>query len=153
MYLCVYFFLKQESRNVIKKKQQILHGEGVLCQSLPSVLTEMISFESPQYFFYFYQPDSPLHDYCRSVIQQIGRNVCVFTFGFGTDHDADMLRSIADAGNGLYYFLDDVDSIPESFCDCLGGLLSVAAQVKRDIVAGFLTRTFERGGGGGGIDY
>ena len=40
-----------------------------------------------------------------------------------------MLKSVAEAGSGLFYYLDNSDSIPESFCDCLGGLLSVAAQV------------------------
>ena len=39
-----------------------------------------------------------------------------------------MLKAIATAGNGMYYYVDNSDTIPESFCDCLGGLLSVAAQ-------------------------
>ena len=47
------------------------------------------------------------------------------------EHDADLLHAVADAGNGLFYYIDNSDSIPESFCDCLGGLLSVAAQVYR----------------------
>lgn len=65
----------------------------------------------------------------RSLLGQIGRQACVFTFGFGAEHDADLLRAVAEAGNGLFYYIDDTDSIPESYCDCLGGLLSVAAQV------------------------
>ena len=68
---------------------------------------------------------------CRSLLGQIGRQACVFTFGFGAEHDADLLHAVADAGNGLFYYIDNSDSIPESFCDCLGGLLSVAAQVSR----------------------
>ena len=67
----------------------------------------------------------------RSLLGQIGRQACVFTFGFGVEHDADLLHAVADAGNGLFYYIDNSDSIPESFCDCLGGLLSVAAQVRR----------------------
>ena len=67
--------------------------------------------------------------YCRSLLGQINRQACVFTFGYGSEHDADSLHAIADAGNGLFYYIDNSDSIPESFCDCLGGLLSVAAQV------------------------
>lgn len=63
-----------------------------------------------------------------SVLRQIGRQCSVFTFGFGSEHDAGMLKAIASAGNGLYYYVDNSDAIPESFCDCLGGLLSVAAQ-------------------------
>eukprot|EP01012_Entosiphon_sulcatum_P025558 TRINITY_DN30891_c0_g1_i1.p1 TRINITY_DN30891_c0_g1~~TRINITY_DN30891_c0_g1_i1.p1 ORF type:complete len:711 (+),score=104.54 TRINITY_DN30891_c0_g1_i1:20-2152(+) len=52
----------------------------------------------------------------------------IFTFGFGTDHDPNMLRAISDAGNGMYYFIDKEESIPNSFTDCLGGLLSVVAK-------------------------
>ena len=64
------------------------------------------------------------------MLGQIGRQACVFTFGYGAEHDADLLHAVAEAGNGLFYYIDNADNIPESFCDCLGGLLSVAAQVK-----------------------
>ena len=67
----------------------------------------------------------------RSLLDQIGRQCCVFTMGYGSDHDSEMLHHIADAGNGLYYYIENKDNIPESFCDCLGGLLSVTAQVCR----------------------
>ena len=63
------------------------------------------------------------------MLSQIGRQTCVFTFGYGSEHDAGMLRAVADAGSGLFYYIDNVDCIPDSFCDCLGGLLSVSAQV------------------------
>lgn len=66
------------------------------------------------------------------MLAQIGRQTCVFTFGYGSEHDASMLRMIADAGSGLFYYIDNVDCIPDSFCDCLGGLLSVSAQVMHD---------------------
>jgi len=52
----------------------------------------------------------------------------VFTFGFGEDHDAEMLRTIADVGEGLYYYIENKEAIPQTFADCLGGLLSVVAQ-------------------------
>merc|ERR1711907_210208 len=43
----------------------------------------------------------------------------VFTFGFGSDHDAEMLRGIADEGNGLYYYIENKEAIPGTFADCL----------------------------------
>merc|ERR1712013_818779 len=52
----------------------------------------------------------------------------VYTFGFGEDHDANMLKSISDAGNGMYYFIETEDKIGESFAHCLGGLASTVAQ-------------------------
>jgi len=52
----------------------------------------------------------------------------VHTFGFGSDHDANMLKGIADKGTGTYFFLQTKDDIPDAFADCLGGLLSVVGQ-------------------------
>jgi uncharacterized protein YegL len=55
-------------------------------------------------------------------------NVSIFTFGYGSDHNAEMLRSISEVGNGVYYFVQNVDGVKLAFADCLGGLLSVVAQ-------------------------
>merc|ERR1712000_197036 len=52
----------------------------------------------------------------------------VNTFGFGSDHDAKMLKDLSDAAEGMYYFIENEDSIATAFADCLGGLLSVVAQ-------------------------
>jgi hypothetical protein len=52
----------------------------------------------------------------------------VYTFGFGSDHDSNLLEAISRQGGGVYYFIDSTDKIPESFADCLGGLLSVVGQ-------------------------
>jgi len=54
--------------------------------------------------------------------------ISVFTFGFGADHNEDMLREVAQAADGLYYYVDKVDAIQDAFADCLGGLVSVVAQ-------------------------
>lgn len=62
------------------------------------------------------------------------------TFGFGTDHDATLLKKIADHGQGMYYYINSTPSIAEAYADCLGGLLSVVGQ---DIRV-----TFEAIGGG-----
>ena len=35
----------------------------------------------------------------------------VYTFGFGDDHDPDMLKAISDAGNGMYYFIENEDKV------------------------------------------
>ncbi|KAL0480462.1 inter-alpha-trypsin inhibitor heavy chain H3 [Acrasis kona] len=61
-------------------------------------------------------------------LMTMNKPVSVFTFGFGSDHDANMLRSVAEAGNGLYYYVQKTDEIAQAFSDCLGGLLSVTAQ-------------------------
>ena len=52
----------------------------------------------------------------------------VYTFGYGSDHSANMLKEISQAGNGVYFFIDTNEKIPESFADCLGGVLSTVGQ-------------------------
>lgn len=52
----------------------------------------------------------------------------VYTFGFGADHNAELLKEISDAKNGVYYFIDTAEKVPESFANCLGGLLSTVGQ-------------------------
>lgn len=53
----------------------------------------------------------------------------VFSFGYGPDHNADLLRAVADKGNnGQYYFVETNEDVAQAFADCLGGLTSVAGQ-------------------------
>lgn len=39
-----------------------------------------------------------------------------------------MLKAISDHSQGVYYFVEHKDQIPEAFGDCIGGLLSVVGQ-------------------------
>jgi uncharacterized protein YegL/soluble cytochrome b562 len=64
----------------------------------------------------------------RQMDKKNVKGCTVFTFGVGQDHDGKMLRTLAENGHGLYYFLKDPENIPVSFADCLGGLSSVVAQ-------------------------
>ncbi|CAB3982076.1 Hypothetical predicted protein [Paramuricea clavata] len=52
----------------------------------------------------------------------------VYTFGFGSDHDPDLLKAISDAANGMYYFIENEEQISESFGHCFGGLVSTLGQ-------------------------
>ena len=59
------------------------------------------------------------------------RSRAVFTFGFGTDHDARVLSALAQAGRGRYYYIDTLSTIGPAFADCLGGLMAIGAQDAR----------------------
>ncbi|KAI6685809.1 hypothetical protein NL676_031722 [Syzygium grande] len=66
-----------------------------------------------------------------------GLQIPVHTFGFGTDHDAAMMHSIAEASGGTFSFIEAEDVIQDAFAQCIGGLLSVVVQelqVKVDCV-------------------
>jgi len=49
------------------------------------------------------------------------------TFGFGSNHNSDLLEKLAWRFDGMYYFVTDTDAINESFATCLGGLMSTVA--------------------------
>lgn len=50
------------------------------------------------------------------------------TFGFGSDHNADLLQSLAEVGEGIYSYVENQEKIAESFGEALGGLLSTTHQ-------------------------
>ena len=49
----------------------------------------------------------------------------ISTFGFGKDHDANVMREIAKNNGGNFYFIDNLQSIDECFVDAMGILFSV----------------------------
>ncbi|CAN6282922.1 unnamed protein product [Urochloa humidicola] len=63
------------------------------------------------------------------------RSAPVHTFGFGTDHDAAAMHTIAEATGGTFSFVEDEAAIQDAFAQCIGGLLSVAVQELRVHVA------------------
>ena len=56
------------------------------------------------------------------------KGVSISTFGFGADHNPELLQSMANAGGGNYYFIENADQISSSFAQELGGLISCYAQ-------------------------
>jgi hypothetical protein len=40
-----------------------------------------------------------------SALAAADEPVSVHTFGFGADHDSRLLQAVAEAGNGMYYFI------------------------------------------------
>ncbi|XP_074300393.1 E3 ubiquitin-protein ligase WAV3-like [Silene latifolia] len=52
----------------------------------------------------------------------------VYTFGFGSDHDASALHAISDGSGGTFSYIEAIEVIQDAFAQCLGGLLSVVAQ-------------------------
>lgn len=55
--------------------------------------------------------------------------ISIHCFGYGTDHDREMLRDISQTTEGgSYYFVDNDSNVLSAFGDALGGILSVVAQ-------------------------
>ena len=62
-----------------------------------------------------------------AIQSQIGdKNVPIYSMGYGPSHNSELLTTLS--GNGAYYFIDHIDTIPNTFGKCIGGLLSIVAQ-------------------------
>ncbi|MBL7066531.1 MAG: VWA domain-containing protein [Candidatus Marinimicrobia bacterium] len=59
---------------------------------------------------------------------KISKGMSISTFGVGADFDEDLMLSLAEHGNGNYYFIGSPDQIPTIFSREMTGLLAVAAQ-------------------------
>ena len=53
--------------------------------------------------------------------------VSLHSFGFSQGHNPELMTRVAEAGNGVFYYVPSGDKIGDVFADCLGGLLSVIA--------------------------
>ncbi|KAG2453974.1 hypothetical protein HYH02_001020 [Chlamydomonas schloesseri] len=87
---------------------------------------------------------------CLEAMQRCAnQHVTVHTFGFGIGHSVDMLRGVADAQSGVYYYVSCAEDIPTGFGDALGGLFAVVAKDVRVSVrtaAGVNITAFRSGG-------
>jgi len=62
------------------------------------------------------------------LIRQQNQNMSVSTIGYGTDHEAQLLRNIALEGGGSYNIITNEENVGDVFAEVLGGLVSCVAQ-------------------------
>lgn len=62
------------------------------------------------------------------VVPNLNANFTVNTFGFGSNHNENLLKGIAEVGHGSYFFIENKEVLGDAFVDCIGGLLSVVGQ-------------------------
>ncbi|KAJ7537451.1 hypothetical protein O6H91_11G006200 [Diphasiastrum complanatum] len=64
----------------------------------------------------------------RQYIRQGQPSIPVHTFGFGADHDATIMHSVAEISGGTFSFIQAEETVQDAFAQCIGGLLSVVVQ-------------------------
>ncbi len=57
-----------------------------------------------------------------------GKSIRTICLGLGSDFNEDLLKNIATAAGGRFYYIESPDQTPEVFTEELGGLLSVVTQ-------------------------
>lgn len=74
--------------------------------------------------------DEGVEEKVKILQEQYGiqESFTINTFGYGDDHDADLMDNLAKLKDGTFYFIDKVDDVGECFADCVGGLISVVAK-------------------------
>lgn len=63
---------------------------------------------------------------CKEILQN--DEFTLHTFGYGHDHDAALMEQIATLNGGNFYYVSNLETVSDTFVDCLGGLLSVIGQ-------------------------
>jgi len=71
-------------------------------------------------------------DLTKGCLQQAGDGgapITIHTFGYGSGHNAKLLRDITQSTQGgTYYFVEGDSDVASAFGDALGGILSIVAQ-------------------------
>ncbi|CAN0916401.1 E3 ubiquitin-protein ligase WAV3 [Linum grandiflorum] len=70
---------------------------------------------------------NPVANY-KLLLPASSLGIPVHTFGFGGDHDAAAMHSIAESSGGTFSFIEAEGAIQDAFAQCIGGLLSVVVQ-------------------------
>jgi uncharacterized protein YegL len=52
----------------------------------------------------------------------------IHAFGYGDDHDSELMSGISDLRDGNFYYIQVLDKIDECFVECLGGLVTTVAK-------------------------
>ncbi|CAJ1931149.1 unnamed protein product [Cylindrotheca closterium] len=61
--------------------------------------------------------------------ENIQAPVSLFCFGYGSDHNSDMLQGLSEAtAGGGYYFVENDSDVYAAFGDAMGGIMSIMAQ-------------------------
>lgn len=64
------------------------------------------------------------------------QNISISTFGIGDDFDEKLLSSIARCGNGNYFYIDDLETVPSLVTKALDGFTNIIAKDLRIQVRG-----------------
>ena len=62
-------------------------------------------------------------------------NLGVFTihsFGFGKDHDEDLMNKISQLKDGSFYYIKELNTLDEAFCNALGSSNHSQMRVERN---------------------
>lgn len=61
----------------------------------------------------------------ESLLPSSTSQVPIHAFGFGSDHDAELMHAISRVSSGTFSFIETETVIRDAFAQCIGGLLSV----------------------------
>ena len=101
---------------------EVLHGQELT----PDYISSIVLLTDGHANVGMTSPD----DICTAVQNEMNKlsHTRIYTLGFGTNHNENLLNRISKTTEGLYYFIETQDNIPTSFGEILGGLVSVVAQ-------------------------
>lgn len=69
-----------------------------------------------------------LLDHYSELMQEKNMNYTINSFGYGTDHDEEVLYNLSNFTSGNFFYIKDIQLVDECFIECLGNLTSVFAR-------------------------
>lgn len=71
--------------------------------------------------------EDALQELVQGILTEHG-SIQVYCIGYGTNHNANLLRGISVEGNGSYNIVNCIEDVGSAFGDTVGGLISIVAQ-------------------------
>jgi len=87
--------------------------------------------------------DSTSHGVLTEALRGLPKNTSVHTFGLGADHDARVMKTIAERCHSTFTYVEKFDVVGAAFAATLGGLLSCVAvglKARFDVPSGYEIR-------------
>jgi len=131
-----------DAAGLVELTRNCIAGEGIRESSHPSSTTSTVPGASRIFPFFNssenaaeQHPDRneslavPMEITTTSTPSQLPLPpVTMHCFGYGSDHDGNLLSQLAGTAGGSYYFVETDTSVATAFGDALGGIFSVVAQ-------------------------
>jgi von Willebrand factor type A domain. len=122
--------MTKENKDKALKSIELVDADGgtSICEGLKSALSILNDRKQPNSVTSIFLLSDGL-DYEAKNVKNLLRDFTIsttytiHTFGYGSDHDPKLMTSIADMGDGNFYFVNNFDTLDDCFIGCLGGRL------------------------------
>lgn len=74
-----------------------------------------------------HETESQFREMLKEPVNENLGSFSLHSFGFGADHDENLMTKICSIKDGNFYFINQLSSLDEAFCNALGGIITQTA--------------------------